>query len=366
MGVRAIGVRAAGVVAGLCLFWAPSAAGAGGPIIPEGSVGFDGVAPVAGGPAADVRYLTFTISGQTVVERISAHGGERLGLKFIDGEWRLPAVTINGDAGGLSADGRRLVLIGRYSRRDAETRLAIFSTKRRIDFRETLVLDGRYSFDAISPDGRLLYLVEYQNPHDPLDYRVRAYDLAAGAFRPGRIVDPEEPDEQMAGQPIARQTSPDGRWAYTLYGGGDETFIHALDTEGATAVCVDLDQFGPRAMYRLGLEVDSATGAITVLKANDPAAVVDPETFEVGTPPADQIGGDVGDGVAHDQPADSGGSAIWAIAGGSALLAGGAFLFLRRRRRRRSDDSIDEEALERLVRTDSANADEDREREPVL
>ena len=64
----------------------------------------------------------------------------------------------------------------------------------------------------------------------------------------------------MAGFPMARMVSPNGRWAYTLYAGGEETFIHALDTQGATAVCVDLDDVRVRDFYGLGLNLEAASG----------------------------------------------------------------------------------------------------------
>jgi hypothetical protein len=45
----------------------------------------------------------------------------------------------------------------------------------------------------------------------------------------------------MRGMPITRATTADGRWEYTLYdGAGSYPFVHALDTEGRTAVCIDL------------------------------------------------------------------------------------------------------------------------------
>ena len=53
---------------------------------------------------------------------------------------------------------------------------------------------------------------------------------------PTPIVDKSEPDERMAGLPITRQTTADGRWAYTLYdGAGKEPFVHALDTVNGEA-----------------------------------------------------------------------------------------------------------------------------------
>ena len=46
----------------------------------------------------------------------------------------------------------------------------------------------------------------------------------------------------MTGKPVTRAMSPNGQWAYTLYQGSDEgPFVHALDTSGRSAKCIDLD-----------------------------------------------------------------------------------------------------------------------------
>jgi hypothetical protein len=158
----------------------------------------------------------------------------------------------------------------------------------------------------------------------------------------------------MAGFPLDRATSPDGRWAYTLYSGGDETFIHALDTKGTTAQCIDIEDARARDMYQLGLNLDPGSGQITVLDQGAPVAVVDPETFEVSDPPSPEPAA-----TAADE--DSGGTAWvgWAaVAGGLLLIAGLAVALWRRRR---PAEGVDEEELERLVRIDA----EEREREPV-
>jgi len=80
-------------------------------------------------------------------------------------------------------------------------------------------LHGDFSFDAISPRGSLVYLIEYTSPTDPTRYRVRAYDLAANRLLSQPVVDPREQGEKMGGSPLTRATSPNGRWAYTLYDG---------------------------------------------------------------------------------------------------------------------------------------------------
>jgi hypothetical protein len=295
------------------------AAGAGGPL--SGTYG-DGDVTV---PQSPYRYTTVSAGGRgIIVASVRKDGGEIDRYRDFDGRWALPAVTIGGDAGGLSADGRTLVMIEpSFGYRVRKTSLLVLDTKG-LRTRERLDLDGHFGFDAISSDGRLLYLVQYADPRDPLDYRVRAYDLAEDRFRAGRIVDPTEPDERMTGQPVSRQMSADGRWAYTLYGGGEETFIHALDTARATAVCVDLEQLPPRDLYRLALSVDPGSGEITVLRKGEPAAIVDSRTFAVSEPPTPTAG----------DPA----TAQWAaVAGGLALLAGSGALLVRRLRGRARD-----------------------------
>ena len=45
----------------------------------------------------------------------------------------------------------------------------------------------------------------------------------------------------MGGQPATRATTPDGRWAYTLYARRNgKPFVHALDTARRKAFCIDL------------------------------------------------------------------------------------------------------------------------------
>lgn len=327
------------------------AKGAGGPAIPTEGYGAGGVSGPSGEPSSEHRYVTLGTADGAMIQKIATDGGLVRRYRELRDYWALPAVTLQGDAGGLAADGETVVLIRPAYRPRGETSFLVLDG-RNLRTRERLELDGRFSFDAISPDGRLIYLVEYPDPRDPLSYSVRAYDLRADRFRPEEIVDPDGAGKPMTGQPVARETSPDGRWAYTLYGGGDEVFIHALDTSGVTAVCVDLPQFDDgRNFFRLGLDVDPASGAITVLERGDPAATVDPETFEVGEPPAP--GADA---------AQSGDGPPWYVLGGAVALILAGSLFVARRRRKRTREPV----LERLVRVDAGGeAQRDREREPV-
>jgi hypothetical protein len=190
-------------------------------------------------PGGRLEYTTERAGRDTRLIESARYGGP-LRRRTVRGAFSVPAVAYDGSPGGLSADGRTLVLISprkRYPRR--QTTFAVVDA-RRLAARRHIRLKGDFSFDAISPDGRTMYLVEY-SPRDPGKYAVRAYDLDAGRLLPRLVVDPREPEEPMTGVPVTRVASADGRWAFTLYQSADHPFVHALDTERRTAVCIDLD-----------------------------------------------------------------------------------------------------------------------------
>jgi hypothetical protein len=289
--------------------------------------GVSGPDPTSGGEA---NYTTLYGDARgTTLLKINADGGAIERQRWFDEPWVLPAVTIRGEAGGLSADGRTLVLFRPdYSARAKETEFQVLNAPG-LRTRERFELEGTFGFDAISPDGERVYLVEYLDPRNPFDYAVRAFDVGPGRLLPGEIVDPSEPDERMAGQPVSRRMSPDGRWAYTLYAGGEEAFIHALDTEGQTAVCVDLHGFTPDEAYSLRLAVNPGSGAITVSRRGLPVASVDPVSFQVQEVTADPVP------TGSSSTADAGGDWLGtaAIAAGIALFAAALTLLVRRHRR---------------------------------
>src|SRR3954465_5440752 len=193
---------------------------------------------VAGGA---VRYVTLDGTRGTVLAAGARDGGKGVRPRPLRGRFTIPAVAYDGSPSGLAADGRTLVLIRpRASFPQRTTTLAVLDAGT-LHMRRVVRLGGDFSFDAIAPDGRALYLIHYLSPSDPTRYEVRRFDVAAGRLRAGAIVDPRERDEAMRGFPVTRATSPDGRWAYTLYdGGGHAPFVHALDTASATARCIDL------------------------------------------------------------------------------------------------------------------------------
>ena len=242
-------------------------------------VGPDGVA------TASVRYVALPAPRSTLLARVRLSDGRIERFRSLRGRFTIPAVAYDGTPDGLAADGRTLVLIqprAGFPRR--ATRLAVVDTAS-LKLRREILLRGDFSFDAVSPDGRWLYLIRYLSADDPNAYEVRVFDLERGRLLRRPIVDPAESGEEMRGAPVTRATSPDGRWAYTLYdGAGGHPFVHALDTVGRAARCVDLDELAGRndlGALRLSLE-----GAIlsVVARGRRALALIDTRTFRVDAP----------------------------------------------------------------------------------
>ena len=215
------------------LAWPAGAGAAGGPVPPM--QGGPGVAAAGGGP----RYVAVGVGPRTLVEQVLGAGG--IGrTRMLDGVLGVPGAAYDNSTTGLSADGRTLVLAAIPARFPVRrTRLVVLDA-RRLRVVRRIALPGFVTVDAISPDGRSLYLLRYPG-QDGIHYEVRAYDLARGRLLRAPVVDPREADEAMQGMPMTRAMSADGRFAYTLYmrPTGDP-FIHALDTVGGTAACIDL------------------------------------------------------------------------------------------------------------------------------
>ena len=303
---------------------------AAGPPLPSSASGKAG----AVAPGGTERLLTSRAGGDTVVVAVRRSDRRILRSRQIRGRWSVPAVTLNNGTTGLSADGGTLVLARpTQSFSAAATHLAVLDT-RRLVLRRHITLPGFLTVDAISPDGRWLYLIQYSG--SVVDYRVRALDTRTGRLAARDVVDPRSPGEQMGGLPMTRAMSRDGRWAYTLYGGGRETFIHALDTVGRTAACIDLDMLPAESdLSGVRLRVSPDGRRVSVRDGGRLVATVDARTFAVG-----ESGSAATDPTtpatarrAPASPPDGGGFPWLALllAGGAAGLGAVAVVLARRR-----------------------------------
>jgi hypothetical protein len=243
-------------------------------------------------PAAGIDARPLALSGGQVEYRTeragrdtrlveSARYGGPLRERLLRGAYSIPAVAYDGSASGLSADGRTLVLISPRRRYPRDwTTFAVVDVER-LRVSRHIRLRGDFSFDAVSPDAGTIYLIRYSS-RAVTDYEVRAYDMRAPRLLAKPVVDPSEPDEPMTGVPVTRAASRDGRWAYTLYDSRKHPFVHALDTERRTAVCIDLDDLhnvwgatlelrGPR------LEVVGRSGRVLASIDTATHRIVEPE-----------------------------------------------------------------------------------------
>jgi hypothetical protein len=293
--------------------------------LPVLGVDVGGVGVVAS--SGNARYVTLPAGRNTVLARVKPAGGQIAASRLLRRRFTIPAVAYDGSAGGLSADGRTLtVIVPREGFPRVQTELMAIDT-RQLRPRRLVRLRGDFSFDAISPHGSLLYLIEYVLPSDPTRYVVRAYDLRSGRLLARPVIDPREPGEKMRGSPLTRATSADGRWAYTLYDGAGKTlFIHALDTSTRSARCIDLDTLAGADRSELRLQLNKAGNTLIVGRNQQRLALVDTSTFQVHTPTA---------AAAPERDTSRIPWTLVALASAGVLVAaaGSAFGLLRRHRR---------------------------------
>jgi len=198
-------------------------------------VGWDGIRA----PGGSLRYVTVVAGNWTTVQAIRVRDGRVTRFTSIRGGFGVPLVAFDGTVGGLSADRRTLVLTSFLAPNTRHTRFAVFRAPS-LRLQRQVSLRGRYSFDALSPDGRTLFVTQYTSLQDPTRYRVRTVDLATGRLDPVVVVD-KTTSGAMRGIPLTRATGGEGRRVYTLYGGTTRAaFVHVLDTVRRSSICIDL------------------------------------------------------------------------------------------------------------------------------
>lgn len=178
--------------------------------------------------SADGRsFLAVRLVGaRTVLTRYGLPSGRVAARGSVAGRYTIAA---------LSADGTRAVLADARPS-PGQTRFTILGTLR-WTVQRRVQLPGSFGVEALSPDGRRLFLIRYGGG----GYNLRLYDLPTGqlAFTP--LAEGAAGFEKMVGAAWTSVATRDGRWLLTLYikpnGGG---FIHALDLRGAVGHCLDL------------------------------------------------------------------------------------------------------------------------------
>lgn len=225
----------------------------------------------------NVRYVALRAGRGTLVEAISTRNGTVRRTRFLKGLYGVPLVAYDGSTGGLARNGKRLVV---YSPGEV-TRFVVLDP-RSLRVQSRLVLNGNFGFDALSPDGSLMYLIHLKRASGSgFDYDVRALDVSAGRLFPGAIVDRREPDEKMTGIPITRVGSDDASWAYTLYAKPNSgAFVHALHTTAREAFCIDLS-LGLSDEELGHVRMRLRNGSLLLRFRGRTVATIDTRTFEV-------------------------------------------------------------------------------------
>jgi hypothetical protein len=206
-------------------------------------------------------YFTTPEGGRTTLQAQTS--GDAARTSTIPGVWGIPTVTVKGDADGLSTDGKTLVLARNGVRSPSTFLIVNARTLRPVN---RVVLKGYFIFDALSPDGSLLYLIQHTSVNDLTHYVVRDYDLRTDRLLPGRIADKTQENWVMQGYAMTRATGPGGRWVYTLYQNpGGYPFIHALDTVNAVAHCIGLPWTGDQSrLWNIALTLGNGGKTLSV------------------------------------------------------------------------------------------------------
>ena len=191
-----------------------------------------------GTPSPDWAHL-YSVSAGALVD-LDPQTGSALHMMLLHGDFQLPSATISGLPGGLSQNGRYLVLEA-FDTPGAgiptATHFLVVDTSyktaaKRID------LIGDFQFDAVSNNGQRVYMIEYLPVNS---YHVRVFDVAAGRLDPTIIVDKSDGSAAMTGLRLAGVASPDSQWLYSVYIREKQgAFIHALSLDGNIAFCLDL------------------------------------------------------------------------------------------------------------------------------
>jgi hypothetical protein len=162
----------------------------------------------------------------------------------VPADYLLPQVTTRGDLGGVSFDGRTVVLAYVRQGEGGRSRFLVAEQGKLMP----LAFRGTVTFDAVAPRGSAIYLTRRASATDATRYKVLAYNRAQQTLDPvsTKIVFSADGSEKpngwtMQGQPLTRTSADDGTWTYTLYNSREYPFIHALPLgQGAWAACIEL------------------------------------------------------------------------------------------------------------------------------
>ncbi|MGQ0600166.1 MAG: YncE family protein [Anaerolineales bacterium] len=202
------------------------------------------------------RFVTAQSGRASVHDTITG----RMLNEFAADDWALSGLSPTGDSAVFTQ-------VGTASYADGATQTTTSFKIANTMLGETLHelhLDGQFEFDAISANGKMLFLIERLGGEQSDQYVIRLYDLSHETL----LADPlrsKGADEIMAGYAWSGVGTPDGEWLLTLYLSLNRkvAFVHALNLRQSFAVCIALPSgdgdFDELKQYSLTLGPDGKT-----------------------------------------------------------------------------------------------------------
>ena len=185
------------------------------------------------------RYWTVESADRTTVRGLDpATGAELVGFT-VDGHWSVPA-TYGPAPSGISANGRWMVLVAPPVAINGTGTLNRFAVvdlaQRKLD--RIVAANGDVSFDAVSDDGRNVYLVEHLVPSPHYAVRVASFNGLVG-FGSGVLGQIKTAEPEVMNGLYHASVAVGGDWFLSLYSNpGRGPFIHALNTTQLYAQCI--------------------------------------------------------------------------------------------------------------------------------
>lgn len=209
---------------------------------------------------------------RTTLRELDPATGAELRTLVLDGRWAMPS-SYGPAPSGFSIDGGWLILAAPQAREGTTTKsaFAVIDTAR-ATLARTVVATGDLTFDAISADGRNLYVVEHLGA--PAEYRVRVAGGGGTALSIAPIVDIKVAAPQMNGIYHSSVALPAGTWNYSLYFSPTKgAFVHALNASQLYAQCIlDVPDGGPGVRPAWSMLLSPVGGHLYLV--NGPAGMI--------------------------------------------------------------------------------------------
>jgi DNA-binding beta-propeller fold protein YncE len=183
------------------------------------------------------RYWTVDPGDRTTVRGIDPSTGADKTSFVLDGRWSVPA-SYGPAPSGLSANGKWMVLVAPPHATGAAmvNRFAVVDLANgRLD--RVVTADGDVGFDAVSDDGRNVYLVEHLVPAP--HYAVRVASFNGAGLQDGVLGQIKTAEPEVMNGLYHASVAVGSDWFLSLYSNpGRGPFIHALNTTQLFAQCI--------------------------------------------------------------------------------------------------------------------------------